>query len=199
MSKSIQEKDWWTMFTHMSESKLNQRHNEYVDKHATNAEGYWFIQVHGTEFVQLKFQDEIGEALIEKVAKWAESRKGEDKVGISPSDGDVIQLKNLLLGRASEFVDYCSKSKYPKAEDALWGIWDVVEAKWSKKSFIAPIFYDIWGWIQLELGKKGERQMPRTQQYERQLKEYCKVNKFSIEDIRYDSQMNVKYLVKETN
>ena len=37
MSKSIQEKDWWTMFTHMSESKLNQRHNEYVDKHAANA------------------------------------------------------------------------------------------------------------------------------------------------------------------
>ena len=24
MSKSIQEKDWWTLFKHMSESKLNQ-------------------------------------------------------------------------------------------------------------------------------------------------------------------------------
>ena len=67
----------------------------------------------------------------------------------------------------------------------------------SKKSFIAPLFYDIWGWIQLELGKKGEQQMPRTQKYERQLTEYCKIHKFSIEDIRYDSQMNVKYLVKE--
>jgi hypothetical protein len=197
MSNSIQEKDWWTMFTHMSESKLNQRHNEYVDKHATNAEGYWFIQVHGTDYIKLEFKDDIGDLLIEKVAEWSRNRNTLNKIGISASDSDVIQLKKLLLGRASEFVDYCSKSKNPNAEEALWGIWDVVETKWSKKSFIAPLFYDIWGWIQLELGKKGEQQMPRTQQYERQLKEYCKVNKFSIEDIKYDSQENVKYLVKE--
>ena len=197
MSNSIQEKDWWTMFTHMSESKLNQRHNEYVDKHATNAEGYWFIQVHGTDYIKLEFKDDIGDLLIEKVAEWSRNRNTLNKIGISASDSDVIQLKKLLLGRASEFVDYCSKSKNPNAEEALWGIWDVVETKWSKKAFIAPLFYDIWGWIQLELGKKGEQQMPRTQQYERQLKEYCKVNKFSIEDIKYDSQENVKYLVKE--
>ena len=199
MLKSIQEKDWWTMFTHMSESKLNQRHNEYVDKHATNAEGYWFIQVHGTGYVKLEFKDDISDLLIEKVAEWSRNRNTFNKIGISASDSDVIQLKNLLLGRASEFVDYCSKSKNPNAEEALWGIWDIVEVKWSKKSFLAPLFYDIWGWIQLELGKKGEQQMPITQQYERQLKEYCEVNKFSIKDIRYDSQMNVRYLVKESS
>ena len=197
MSKSIQEKDWWTMFAHMSQSKLNQRHNEYVDKYPTNAEGYWFIQIHGTEFVQLKFKDEINETLIQHVSKWSEKRENTRKIGYSTSDSDVLELKNLLLGRASDFVDFCSKSNHPKAEQALWGIWEVVDIKWPRKSFIAPAFYDIWGWIQLELGKKGEQQMPRTQQYERQLKEYCKVNKFSIEDIRYDSQMNVKYLVKE--
>ena len=197
MSKSIQEKDWWTMFAHMSQSKLNQRHNEYVDKYPTNAEGYWFIQIHGTEFVQLKFKDEINETLIQHVSKWSEKRENTRKIGYSTSDSDVLELKNLLLGRASDFVDFCSKSNHPKAEQALWGIWEVVDIKWPQKSFIAPAFYDIWGWIQLELGKKGEQQMPRTQQYERQLKEYCKVNKFSIEDIRYDSQMNVKYLVKE--
>ena len=197
MSKSIQEKDWWTLFTHMSESKLKQRHNEYVDKHSTNKNGYWILQVHGTEFIQLVFKDKIGDILIDKVASWAKKRKNTNKIGYSSSDKDVIELKNLLLGRASEFVDYCSKSKNPNAEEALWGIWDVVEVKWSKKSFIAPLFYDIWGWIQLELGKKGEQQMPRTQQYERQLTEFCKIHKFSIEDIRYDSQMNVKYLVKE--
>jgi len=197
MSKSIQEKDWWTLFANMSKSKLNRRHNEYVDKYPTNTEGYWFLQIHGTEFIQLEFKDKIGDILIDKVASWAKKRKNTNKIGYSVSDGDVIELKNLLLGRASEFVDYCSKSKNPNAEEALWGIWDVVEVKWSKKSFIAPLFYDIWGWIQLELGKKGEQQMPRTQKYERQLTEYCKIHKFSIEDIRYDSQMNVKYLVKE--
>ena len=197
MSKSIQEKDWWTMFAHMSQSKLNQRHNEYVDKYPTNTEGYWFIQIHGTEFVQLKFKDEINETLIQHVSKWSEKRENTRKIGYSTSDSDVLELKNLLLGRASDFVDFCYKSNHPKAEQALWGIWEVVDIKWPQKSFIAPAFYDIWGWIQLELGKKGEQQMPRTQQYERQLKEYCKVNKFSIEDIRYDSQMNVKYLVKE--
>ena len=197
MSKSIQEKDWWTMFAHMSQSKLNQRHNEYVDKYPTNTEEYWFIQIHGTEFVQLKFKDEINETLILHVSKWSEKRENTKKIGYSTSDSDVLELKNLLLGRASDFVDFCSKSNHPKAEQALWGIWEVVDIKWPQKSFIAPAFYDIWGWIQLELGKKGLQQMPRTQQYERQLKEYCKVNKFSIEDIRYDSQMNVKYLVKE--
>jgi len=72
-----------------------------------------------------------------------------------------------------------------------------VETKWSKKPFIAPLFYDIWGWIQLELGKEGESQMPITQRYERQLKEYCRLNQLSIERVKYDSQMNVRYLVKE--
>ena len=198
MSKSIQEKDWWTMFTHMSESKLNQRHNEYVDKHATNAEGYWFIQVHGTDYVKLEFKDVISDLLIEKVAEWSRNKNTLNKIGISTSDSDVIQLKNLLLGRASEFVDYCSKSKNPNAEEALWGIWEVVDINWPKKSFIAPAFYDIWGWIQLELGKKGEQQMPITKQYERQLKEYCRINKLNIQSVKYDSQMNVRYLVRES-
>ena len=197
MSKSIQEKDWWTLFTNMSQAKINQRHNEYVDKYPTNTDGYWFLQIHGTEFVQLQFKEKINDILIDKVATWAKKRSDTNKIGYSTSDKDVIELKNLLLGRASDFVDYCSKSNHLKAEQALWGIWEVVDIKWPQKTFIAPAFYDIWGWIQLELGKKGEQQMPRTQQYERQLKEYCKVNKFSIEDIRYDSQMNVKYLVKE--
>lgn len=197
MSKSIQEKDWWTLFTHMSESKLNQRHYEYVDKHATNEDGYWILQVHGTEFIQLEFKDKIGDILIDKVASWAKKRKNTNKIGYSVCDEDVIELKNLLLGRASEFVNYCSKSKNSNAEEALWGIWDVVETKWSKKSFIAPLFYDIWGWIQLELGKKGEQQMPRTQQYERQLTEYCKIYGLYIVNVEYDSQTNVRYLVTE--
>ena len=197
MSKSIEEKDWWTLFTHMSKSKQKQRHNEYVDKHATNEEGYWFIQVHGTDYVKLEFKDKIGDVLIDKVAEWSRNRNTLHKIGISASDSDVIQLKNLLLGRASEFVDYCSKSKNPNAEEALWGIWNVVEIKWSKKSFIAPLFYDIWGWIQLELGKKGELQMPRTQQYERQLTEYCKIHGLYIVNVEYDSQTNVRYLVTE--
>ena len=197
MSTKIQEKDWWTIFTHISESKLKQRHNEAVDKFKTNEKGYFFIQTYGTDFVKLSFQDEIGEALIEKVANWSKSRKGVEKIGISPSDSDVSQLKHLLLGRASEFVDYCSKSNHPEAEEALWGIWDVFNVKWSKKSFIAPLFYDIWGWIQLELGKEGERQMPRTQRYERQLKQYCKIHKLEITKVEYDGQMNVRYLVKE--
>ena len=31
MSNTIKEKDWWTLFKYMSESKLKQRHNEAVD------------------------------------------------------------------------------------------------------------------------------------------------------------------------
>ena len=197
MSNNIQEKDWWTLFTHMSEVKLKQRHSDAVDKHPSNVKGYYFIQIHGTDFIQLDFPDKINDTLIEKVASWSSKRNKVNKIGISPSDSDVIQLKDLLLGRASDFVDYCSKSIHPQAEEALWGIWDVVETKWSKKPFIAPLFYDIWGWIQLELGKEGESQMPITQRYERQLKEYCRLNQLSIERVKYDSQMNVRYLVKE--
>tara|TARA_B100000575_G_scaffold217286_1_gene177921 strand:+ start:980 stop:1144 length:165 start_codon:yes stop_codon:yes gene_type:complete len=54
-----------------------------------------------------------------------------------------MELKHFLLGRASKLVDYCSKSKHSDAKEALLGIWDVFNVKWSKKSFIAPLFYDI--------------------------------------------------------
>ena len=197
MSNTIKEKDWWTLFKHMSESKLKQRHNEAIDIKPAEEEGVSYIQIYGTEFIQLDFNDKIGDELINKVAKWSESRKGIEKVSMSASDADVVELKYLLLGRASEFVDYCSKSSNPLAEEALWGIWEVFEINWSKKSFIAPLFYHIWGWLQLELGKKGEIQMPRTQRYERQLKEYCRINNLSIVSVQYDSQENVRYLVKE--
>ena len=136
----------------------------------------------------MDFDDEISDELINKVAKWSESRKGIEKISMSASDSDVVELKHLLLGRASTFVDYCYKSNNPLAEEALWGIWEVFEINWSKKSFIAPLFYHIWGWLQLELGKKGEIQMPRTQRYERQLKEYCRINNLSIVSVEYDSQ-----------
>ena len=197
MSHKIKEKDWWLLFNHMSESKLKQRHEEYVDIIETNKKEYWFIQIHNTSFVKLKFEDDINDNLIEKVANWAKKRNNTSKIGISVNDSDVLELKNLLLGRASNFVDYCSLSVHPNAEEALWGIWEVFELKWSKKHFIAPLYYDIWGWLQLELGKKGEEQMPVTKQYERQLKEYCKVNNLVIQNVEYDSQMNVRYLVKK--
>ena len=93
------------------------------------------------------------------------------KIGISQSDSDVVQLKHLLLGRASQFIEYSSKSDHPQAEDALWAIKEGFDVRWSKKSFVAPIVYYIWGWLQLELGKEGEKQMPRTQRHERQLSE----------------------------
>ena len=197
MSTTIKEKDWWTLFKYMSESKLKQRHSEAVDTSPALNKEYQYIQIHGTDFVQLDFDDEIGDALINKVAKWSESRKGIEKISMSASDSDVVELKHLLLGRASTFVDYCYKSNNPLAEEALWGIWEVFEINWSKKPFIAPLFYHIWGWLQLELGKKGEIQMPRTQRYERQLKEYCRINNLSIVSVEYDSQENVRYLVKE--
>ena len=197
MSTTIKEKDWWTLFKYMSESKLKQRHNESVDIVPTEQEGFSYIQIHGTEFIQLKFEDKIGDDLINKLAKWSESRKGVEKISMSASDSDVVELKHLLLGRASAFVDYCSKSSNPLAEEALWGIWEVFEINWSKKPFIAPLFYYIWGWLQLELGKKGEIQMPRTQRYERQLKEYCRINGLTIVRVEYDSQENVRYFVKE--
>ena len=39
--------------------------------------------------------------------------------------------------------------------------------------------------------------MPITQQYERQLKEYCKIHGLYIVNVEYDSQTNVRYLVTE--
>ena len=55
------------------------------------------------------------------------------------------------------------------------------------------------GWIQLELKKEGEFQMPGTQSHERQLREYCRVFHLTIIKIEYDSQRNVRYLVEEDN
>ena len=83
MSHKIKEKDWWLLFNHMSESKLKQRHEEYVDIIETNKKEYWFIQIHNTSFVKLKFEDDINDNLIEKVANWAKKRNNTSKIGIS--------------------------------------------------------------------------------------------------------------------
>ena len=56
---------------------------------------------------------------------------------------------------------------------------------------------NIWGWLQLELGKEGEKQMPRTQRHERQLSEYSRINNYKVLNIEYDSQENVRYLIRE--
>ena len=199
MSTTAQKKDWWELFTYMSKSKSKQRHTEAVNTYPANDKNQFYIQVYGTEFVQLSFQEDIGERLIERVAKWARDRRHIKKLTMGAHDNDVIELKHLLLGRASQFVEYCSTSDHPDAEDALWGIFDVHDIHWPKSSFTAPVFYDIWGWIQLELKKEGEFQMPGTQSCERQLREYCRVFHLTIIKIEYDSQRNVRYLVKEDN
>ena len=51
----------------------------------------------------------------------------------------------------------------------------------------------------MELGKKGEQQMPITLKRERQLSEYCRINNLLIKKKEYDSQLNVRYLIKEEN
>ena len=193
----IEHKDWWRLFTHMSEKKLKIRHRESIDKYPTDIENEFYIQAYGTEFVQIDYQFDISDRLIEQVAKWGENRRIIKKIGISQSDSDVVQLKHLLLGRASQFIEYSSKSDHPQAEDALWAIKEVFDVRWSKKSFVAPIFYNIWGWLQLELGKEGEKQMPRTQRHERQLSEYSRINNYKVLNIEYDSQKNVRYLIRD--
>ena len=105
--------------------KLKQRHNEAVDIEPAEEQGFSYLQVQGTEFIQLEFEDEIGDDLIDKVARWSESRKGVEKISMSVSDPDVVQLKTPSFRRASAFVDYCSKSSNPLAEEVLWGIWEV--------------------------------------------------------------------------
>ena len=193
----IEHKDWWRLFTHMSEKKLKIRQRESIDKNPTDIENEFYIQAYGTEFVQIDYQFDISDRLIEQVAKWGENRRIIKKIGISQSDSDVVQLKHLLLGRASQFIEYSSKSDHPQAEDALWAIKEVFDVRWSKKSFVAPIFYNIWGWLQLELGKEGEKQMPRTQRHERQLSEYSRINNYKVLNIEYDSQENVRYLIRD--
>ena len=61
-----------------------------------------FIQVNGTDFVQLDhFEHEIGNELVKQVVQWSRDReKVESRQIISSSDSDVVQLKHLLLGRA---------------------------------------------------------------------------------------------------
>ena len=49
----------------------------------------------------------------------------------------------------------------------------------------------------LNLGKIGRYKAFDTQRYERQLKQYCKIHKLEIMNLEYDSQMNVRYLVKD--
>ena len=66
------------------------------------------------------------------------------KLTMSAQDSDVIELKHLLLGRASQFVEYCSTSDHPDAEDALWGIFDVHDIHWPKVH-LPRLFFMIYG------------------------------------------------------
>ena len=152
--------------------------------------------------MQLEFEHGIGNELVKQVVQWSRDReKVESRQIISSSDSDVVQLKHLLLGRARQFIDFCvsDKSIEPESTIAQLGISDVVLDPWPKKSFAAPVYYHIWGWLQLELGKQGEQQMPITLKRERQLSEYCRINDLLIKKKEYDSQLNVRYLVKDKN
>jgi len=192
------EKDWWTIFTHMSEEKLKQRHREAIEIYPSSFPSQFYIQVKGTEFIQLDFEHEIGNELVKQVAQWSRDReKMDSRLSISSSDSDVLRLKHLLLGRAKEFIDFCisEDSIEPEATIAQFGICDVLVDTWPKKPFLAPLYYDIWGWLQLELGKEGEQQMPITRKRERQLDECCRLYNYQVIAKEYDSQTNVRYLV----
>ena len=202
MSTNTNQQDWWDIFTHMSVEKLKQRHRSEIEMYPSSFSNQFYIQVKGTKFVQLEFEHGIGNELVKQVVQWSRDReKVESRQIISSSDSDVLQLKHLLLGRAKQFIDFCvsDKSIEPESTIAQLGISDVVLDRWPKKSFAAPVYYHIWGWLQLELGKKGEQQMPITLKRERQLSEYCRINNLFIKKKEYDSQLNVRYLVKEKN
>ena len=202
MSLNTNQKDWWETFAHMSVDKLKKEHKLEIEVYSSSSSNQFYVQVKGTKFVQLEFEHGIGNELVKQVVQWSRDReKVESRQIISSSDSDVVQLKHLLLGRVQEFIDFClsDQSIEPESTLAQLAITDVLLYHWPKKLFAAPVYYHIYGWLQLELGKRGEQQMPITLKRERQLNEYCRINDIVIKNKEYDSQLNVRYLVKEKN
>ena len=100
----------------------------------------------------------IGPRLVGWMAGWTLYRNVQERWGSAGTDDwDVVFLQWALKGRVKQFVDYCEAQVTPESKLALEGIKQVYDFVWPHTSTCGYIFAYLWGWLQLELEKPGER------------------------------------------
>jgi len=82
--------------------------------------------------------------------------------GYSGGTGDwfVYFLKWALMGRVKAFVEWVEAHPSADGELALAGIRQVYDFHWPHNASCGYIFHGLWGWLQLELEKPGEKAPP---------------------------------------
>jgi len=65
-------------------------------------------------------------------------------------------LRRAISGRVPQFVQWAIEHPSPYSDLAVKGIRMVYDFQWPHQASTGYIFYELWGWMQLELRKPGE-------------------------------------------
>ena len=102
----------------------------------------------------------------------------------STSDWHVNFLRWALSGKVKEFVQYCESNPSPESKLALEGVWGVYDLYWPHNASVGYIFGHLWGWLQLELEKPGEKKPMTIEEQKDSLKRDCE--RMGIEILRFE-------------
>jgi len=117
----------------------------------------------------------IGPRLVNLLADWSCYRNIQERgCSAGTDDWDVIFLQWALKGRVKQFVDYCEANVTPESKLALEGIKQVYDFVWPHTSTCGYIFAYLWGWLQLELEKPGERRPSTPAEQMKNIRKWAK-------------------------
>ena len=116
---------------------------------------------------------DIGPDLATFVAKWGEYHKY-----MGSYWGSSRVLRWALSGRAEKFMRYVNSEAGPVAKAASEAVMVIYRKPWPHNAVCGPMFYAMWGWLQLELRKPGERRPKSMREQQLYLEqEYAKEGK----------------------
>jgi hypothetical protein len=124
-------------------------------------------------------------ACVSWIADWTKYWKNLNRGGsASTSDWHVKFLRWALAGRVKEFVQYCDDNPSPESRLALEGVWGVYDLYWPHNASVGYIFGHLWGWLQLELEKPGEKKPMTVEEQKNLLIRDCE--RLGIEIVRFE-------------
>lgn len=105
----------------------------------------------------------VGPDLVRLLALWGLWMKGR---GFSGGTGDwfVRFLRWALKGRVKAFVEWVEAHPSADGDLALAGIRQVYDFAWPHNASCGYTFHAMWGWLQLELVKPGEKPPPSVEE-----------------------------------
>jgi len=98
----------------------------------------------------------IGRRLATYIAMWAMWQRPKG-MGGPTGEWDVRFIRRALSGRVPQFVQWAIEHPSPSSDLAVKAIRMVYDFEWPHQASTEYIFLELWGWMQLELCKPGER------------------------------------------